>query len=340
MYDRAVQKSPLAAVDLNLLLALEALLAEAHVGRAGRRVGLSASAMSHALARLRSLLDDPLLVRAGRRMTLTKRAAELSTPLTDALGRIAELLEKPAVADPASERRTVRIAVSDFALNHVLPPLWPRLTKSAPNVDLVVSLFGLNGFKELADGEIDLAIAANRPTRGFQLGDEIPKAGIVVKTAIFDGQVDLPQIHRHHPTRAIWREPFVCLARRDHPALRTKMTLRRFAALEHVLVSPRGRRVGASDQALRKKGLKRRVTLVVPTFLAAANAVSVSDAVLTCGRRSAEDAKRFLSLETFRPPLSLSDGLLLLNWHERQQHDDFLVWLRDEIERAALDAQA
>ncbi len=309
MYDRAVQKSPLAAVDLNLLLALEALLAEAHVGRAGRRVGLSASAMSHALARLRSLLDDPLLVRAGRRMTLTKRAAELSTPLTDALGRIAELLEKPAVADPASERRTVRIAVSDFALNHVLPPLWPRLTKSAPNVDLVVSLFGLNGFKELADGEIDLAIAANRPTRGFH-------------------------------SRVIWREPFVCLARRDHPALRTKMTLRRFAALEHVLVSPRGRRVGASDQALRKKGLKRRVTLVVPTFLAAANAVSVSDAVLTCGRRSAEDAKRFLSLETFRPPLSLSDGLLLLNWHERQQHDDFLVWLRDEIERAALDAQA
>ena len=309
MYALRMAKSSLSAIDLNLLLALEALLGETHVGRAGRRVGLSPSAMSHALARLRGLLDDPLLVRTGRRMALTKRASELAAPLSEVLARIAALLDTPARTEPASERRTVRIAVSDFALNHVIPPLWKHLAKAAPNVDLVVSLFGLNGFKELGDGEIDLAIAANRPTQGFH-------------------------------SRVIWREPFVCLARRGHPALKSKMTLRRFAALEHVLVSPRGRRIGASDEALRKKGLKRRVKLVVPTFLAGATAVSVSDAVLTCGKRSAEDAQRFLSVETFPAPLSLADGLLLLNWHERHQHDAFLGWLREEIERVATEASA
>lgn len=308
MYALEMAKSPLSAVDLNLLLALEALLSEAHVGRAGRRIGLSASAMSHALARLRTLFDDALLVRAGRRMVLTERARELAAPLTEALGRLGALLDKPASGDPTGERRTVRIAVSDFALSQVIPPLWKHLASASPNVDLVVSLFGLNGFKELADGEVDLAIAANRPAQGFH-------------------------------TRVIWREPFVCLARRGHPALKTKMTPRRFAALDHVLVSPRGRRVGASDEALRKKGLKRRVKLVVPTFLAGATAVSVSDAVLTCGRRSAEEAKRFLDVETFPAPVPLADGVLMLNWHERQEHDRFLAWLRDEIDRVAKEVQ-
>jgi len=266
----------LSSIDANLLVALDALVQERNVARAARRVGLSPSAMSHTLARVREMLGDPVLVRSGRAMTVTPRALEIAAPLREGLASISRALEKPAPLDLKRERRVVRLAAVDFAQNHVVKRLAVRLRSDAPLVDLVTNLRGL----------------ARRP-----LADE----------------------------------PFVCVVRRGHPCLSSRFTLKRFAELEHVIVSPRGKTIGATDAGLRKKGLKRRVVLAVPTFLAAALVVAETDLVLTCGARSAREAKTWLSLEVLPPPMKLPPFTLALFWDPRTEHDPFARYIRDTI---------
>src|SRR5262245_44173228 len=123
----------LSALDLNLLVALEALLEEQSVSRAAHRVNLSQPAMSHALNRLRNLLGDALLVRAGARMQLTVRAEGLRYPVHGALERVRKLLTAD-VFDPATSQRTFRLFVADNAADLVLPPLWVRMQRLAPNI--------------------------------------------------------------------------------------------------------------------------------------------------------------------------------------------------------------
>jgi len=300
-------RSPLAAIDANLLVALEALLAEEHVGRAARRMGVSASAMSHTLARLRELVGDPLLVRTGQRMSLSPRARELVTPMRDALGLLATVLARPPELDLARERRTLRMAAVDYAQSLLLPGLVALLARDAPGLDLVVTPFSGDTMRELASGDLDLALSMHRSATGMR-------------------------------SRIIHEEPFVCCARRGHPVLRERLGVRRFAALEHVLISPRGRVPGAVDEALKQRGLKRRVVAVVTTFLAAAQIVATGDAVLTCARRSAEQAEQWFGLQQFRPPITLAPAKLGMYWHERHVADPLLAWLRDRVTELADDA--
>jgi DNA-binding transcriptional LysR family regulator len=297
---QGVPSSPLARVDANLLVALEALLTEVHVGRAARRMGVSASAMSHTLGRLRELVGDPLLVRTGQRMSLSPRARELATPLRDGLGLLATALARPSELDPKRERRTVRIAAVDFAQTLLLPELVGLLAREAPGIDVVVTPFGESSVRDLATGELDVALAMHRSTSGLR-------------------------------SRVIHEEPFISCVRRGHPVLHERLTPRRFAALEHVLISPRGRVVGAVDDALRARGLKRRVVAVVTTFVAAALVVASSDLVLTCAERSGTYAKQWLGLQLIRPPITLAPARLGMYWHERHTADALLGWLRERI---------
>ena len=136
-YIKNIHRMNLAALDLNLLVALEALLEEASVGRAADRVSLSQPAMSHALKRLRALLEDPLLGRVGARMQLTARADALRYPLQDALSRLRDLLIG-AGFEPSHSTRTFQLFVADNASDLLLPPLLKRLQKEAPNVSIRV----------------------------------------------------------------------------------------------------------------------------------------------------------------------------------------------------------
>jgi DNA-binding transcriptional LysR family regulator len=299
----AMQRSPLAGIDANLLVALEALLAEQNVARAARRIGLSASATSHALARLRELLDDPLLVRTGQRMTLTLRARAIAGPLTDGLARIAAAVERETVLDPASERRTLRIAGVDFGQSVVVPELVRLLARTAPGVDVVVTPLG-DGFARLGAGELDLALSAHRTVKGLR-------------------------------SRLLREDPFVCVVRRGHPILRETRTARRFAAHHHVLVSPVGGATGAVDDALRKRGLRRRVAVVVPTVAGAVTLAATTDLVLTCIRRSADELRELVPFEMFTPPIPLTRYRLGAYWHELQEHDPFLAWLRERVAEIA-----
>ena len=293
-------RSPLAGIDANLLVALEALLTEANVGQAARRMGVSASAMSHTLARLRELVGDPLLVRTGQRMSLSPRARELAMPLRDALGLLASALARPADLDPSRERRTVRVASVDYAQSLLVPDLVDILRREAPGLDLVITPFGDSSLRDVANGDLDLALSMNRTASGLK-------------------------------SRVIHQEPFVSIVRRGHPALRGKLTPRRFAELQHLLISPRGRVAGVVDEALRERGLKRRVVVVVTSFLAAALLVSRSDLVLTCAQRSAELAREWFGVQPFRPPLTLAAAKLAMYWHERHAADPLLGWFRERV---------
>lgn len=286
----------LAGVDANLLVAVDALLDEEHVGRAAKRVGLSASAMSHALARARELVGDPILVRVGRTMVPTPRGRAMAPALREGLARAAAALASPAPFDPRRERRTLRLAATDYALLSVGAHLWRRLAADAPEVDVVVSPFA-GSFVDLAAGEVDLVVAVHGTPRGIL-------------------------------SRSFLVEPFVCVVRRGHPALDKKLTVARYAALGHCLISPRGRVRGAVDRALAARGLKRRVAFVSPTFLGAAQVVAASDLVMTCAERSAREAAARLGLAVLPTPLPIPPFEMGMFWHERQERDPFLAWIR------------
>ncbi len=300
----SMERSQLAALDTNLLVALDALLQTRHVERAARRLSVSPSAMSHTLARLRALLDDPILVRVGRQMAATARAQALAVPLRDGLALLERVVAAPKRFDPAAERRPLRLAAVDFAQALVVPPLHRALQREAPSVDLVVLPFQPASAAALARDEIDLGISGSRTVTGLR-------------------------------SREIHREPFVCVLRRGHPALRTRLTVKRFAALDHVLISPAGKVIGSVGLALRKRGLRRRIAAVVPSFHVAAEIVAGSDAVLTCGQRSAESVRRYLALEVVAPPLPIEGFPVSMFWHERHEHDPFLAWAREQVAAAA-----
>lgn len=288
---------PLSGLDANLLVVVDALLSERSVERAGRKVGLSASAASHALARARAALGDPLLVRAGRGMVLSPRAEQLAPRLREGLSLLARALERPRALDLSSETRALRLAAVDFAQSDAVLRLVASLRREAPRVSVTVTPFVEASLAALRAGELDLALAASGKISGFE-------------------------------SQALSREPFTCLVRRGHPLLSGRVTPRRFAAADHVLISPRGRVVGAVDHALRRRGLRRSVALVVPTFLAAAQAAAESDLVLTCALRSAERATSWLPLQVLEPPVAIAPFTLSAFWHARQSGDPFLEHVR------------
>jgi DNA-binding transcriptional LysR family regulator len=293
-------KSPLAGIDVNLLVTVDALLRTQSVSGAARAIGLSESATSHALARAREMFGDPLLLRVGRRMTMTERAKEIATPLRDAVDLLAKATASPHAFNPADEVRSVRMAASDFGHAAIGPILYRALEREAPRVDLIVLPTAPGSLAELAAGHVDLVLSQASEVRGLR-------------------------------SRALFEEPFVCVARKGHPILREKPSAARYASFPHVLLSPGGRLPGAVDRALAKRRLKRRVAYVSPTLLAAAKVVATTDLLLTCGVRSAELIAPSFGVVAFAPPIPLPPFVQGMFWHERHEHDRFLLWLRQKI---------
>lgn len=305
-----MQDVNLGALDLNLLRVLDALLGERHVTRAARRVGLSQPATSHALARLRAALGDPLLVRGpGGALVPTPRAAALQPRLRAALDAVAAALRGDAPFDPATARSTFRIATGDYAEMVILPGLMARLARDAPHVDLrvVPPASGGDEREGLAAGEVDVVLAPRRGPGGA--------AGLY--------------------ERRLFDETFTCLVRRGHPATAQRLTLARYEALSHVLVAPRGTPGSFVDDALAALGRRRRVALTVPHFLVAPHVVAATDLIVTLASRIADVVAGPLDLVALPPPLELPGFTMSLWWHERNHHDPAQRWLRDAIATVA-----
>ena len=311
----------LAGLDLNLLRALDALLTTRHVTRAALAAGVTQSAMSHSLAKLRARLGDQLLVRGhvrgpeegpgsgGRSVALvpTERARAIQPRLRAALGELGAILEAPRF-DPRTARRSFRIVTSDYIGIVMLRELHARLAAEAPGIDLRF-FDGHKHAEALAEGRFDLAIAPLRPEDGA--------AGL--------------------NSRRLIDESFVCVVRRGHPLTRGKLTVQRFAASSHALIAPSGAEGSFVDTALARLGLSRRVAVSVPQFMSAPHLVGGSDLVLTLAARVAAAVEHSFGLAILELPreLAITDFTLSLLWHDRFADDPAHAWFRNVVAEVA-----
>lgn len=295
-------------IDANLLISLDALLREGSVTKAAQRVGLTQSAMSHALGRLRDQLGDPLLVRAGRHMVLTPRAEALAPRVARVVREMAQIFASEESFDPASLERSFSIRTTDHIQFVLMPELDAILNAEAPRVDLVMSPLIEHDVDALRNGSSDI---------GVGMFEDLP-----------------PDVHQ----QALFTDRFVCLVREGHPAAGGGLTLAQYGATPHVLVGARGNKPnsGIVDRLLAEHGIKRRVARTVPHFLIAPFIVASSDVIVTLSERLAQRLVPLLGgLQILEPPLALEPYTLSMAWHERYDNDSAHRWLRDAMVRAA-----
>lgn len=294
--------------DLGLLVSLDALLQEGSVTGAARRVGLSTPAMSHALARIRERLGDPILVRSGRGMLLTPRAQALKPQVHQVVNEARRTLA-PERAFVASElARTFVVHATDYVLTVLGGPVDRILREEAPRVCL--------------------RFVPNSPDDPALLRDQ----GSDLAVGIYG---ELPQEMR---SRQLLTDRFVCVLRRGHPALGRRFTLEQFVGIPHVQVAPRGKPGGYIDDVLRERGLSRTVARALPFFMSALQLVAETDYALTVSERIARRYAEALALEVVEVPLKLRPYALSLVWHPRVDADPAHRFLRDVFLRAAREA--
>jgi DNA-binding transcriptional LysR family regulator len=287
----------LSSLDLNLLVALDALLLEANVSRAAMRIHLSQPATSHALQRLRDLIGDPLLVRVGARMELTPRAQALRGPLAQALDQVRGLFV-PDDFDAARSERQFRLMMPDLAVELLMPPLMEKITQVAPNLRIdVVPWRGPAIFTAEFARTIDMVISIGNAFRGF---------------------------HR----QLLYTDRDALAVRRDHP-IAAKLS-RRAAFLEarHVAVIIRGQNEDLIDSWLRGKGIERRIALVVSGYIEALHVAARTDLVAFVPRRLIGALSKQLSLVTVTPPLDPGIDEQYVFYPTRAQMDPGSIWLR------------
>lgn len=289
-------------IDLNLLVVLDALLAEQHVTRAAERLHLSQPAVSHALARLRDLLGDPLLVRAGSGLVPTARALELIAPLSEALARVQSLLA-PNTFDPASARRTFRLAMSDYGAAIILPGLIRTLRTEAPGIDLQISHASREGMVEgLLNGDIDLA------------------AGV------------LPELPGELCSMPMFEERYVCLLDRQSLPAGDALDLPTYLSRPHVLLEMRGSGTPEIERTLTALRERRRVAVSLPHWSVAPQFISGTDLILTVASRALKDVDDD-SLIVVPPPFEIAPFTFVSAWHKRRGGDQALNWLNRQIEQ-------
>ncbi|ERK08081.1 Transcriptional regulator [Pantoea sp. AS-PWVM4] len=288
------------ALDLNLLLTLDVLLAELNVTRAAQRLNLSQPSVSAQLARLRSIFNDPLLLPGPRGMAPTSRAEALREPLRLALESLQRAIAPPQAFEPDKANLTWRIAATDYMSSAIMLPVIGTLRVAAP--DCRVAVFGLNPplvAQQLEKAELDLI---------FHTGDRAPET-----------------LHQ----RKLFSERYMLAGRIGHPHLHPGLTLDTFCQLEHLIVSPDGGGFSAAtDSALARIGRTRRVVLSVPHFLFMLEVLASSDMVAVLPERL---VRRSTQLQVIEPPLDVPGFDILMMWHERMQRDPAHQWLRQQI---------
>jgi len=292
----------LSRIDINLLVALEALLQEQSVTRAAARIGRSQSAMSHTLNRLRATFDDPLFVSAGRGLEPTPRAVELKAPLAAVLDNIRGLLEPPRF-DPASATSEFRIGAPDSVVMVVLSEFLARVAVEAPHMDISISSAAGSHLDALEDGEIDLAM---------------------------DTFIDAPdRFHR----QGLMESRLVAIAREDHPARDEAFDVAAFVRWPHIWVDTALNR--ALDLRLEQEGIDRRCSVRVASFFTGAIVATKTDYIMVLPELIARRALDFVPLAIFPVPIELPRLGLDQLWHPRRQHDPSHRWLRSTIAEGA-----
>jgi DNA-binding transcriptional LysR family regulator len=294
-----MQDGHASAVDLNLLVALETLVEERNVTRAAARLGLTQSAMSHKLRRLREEFGDPLLVQGKKGMVATPTAERLLGPIRRGLREIRAALRTAEPFDPKTSRRRFTVVSADYAEFGILPKVLAYLTEHAPFVSATMRELWPGMYDGLEDGSVDLIAGPQLP----------PLHGLV--------------------QRRVAEDSFMCAVRKGHPRVKGKLDLATYLRLHHVLVAPSGEGPSVVDELLAPRGLTRHVTMQVPHFLGAPYIVAQSDLCVTAPRALLVHAARILPIAVYEPPFEIPPARVFLVWHERMNDDAGNVWLRE-----------
>ncbi|GLK77246.1 LysR family transcriptional regulator [Methylopila jiangsuensis] len=297
-----IDHANLSRLDLNLLVAFDALVTERSVTRAAARVGLGQSAMSHALARLRTMFGDELLIRGPQGMRVTPRAQALIQPARAALAQIQEMVARREAFDPATEERTFTIGMPDSTEVLLMPKLIALLRKEAPGVRLLLrTIDRIRILQDLDQDRVDLGIGL------FE-----------------DGEL-------HHKRRLLQRESYLCIFNPELIGVTPPISLEDYVRLPHVLTSLVETPHGVVDDALAKIGLSRDIALTSPRFTAAPFVVKQAPVIATMHARVARYFAEVLDLAVSPAPVLLPDVAISMLWHASYDADPGHRWLRETI---------
>ncbi|RZF31669.1 LysR family transcriptional regulator [Paraburkholderia sp. UYCP14C] len=293
--------------DLNLLVVLEALWAERHVGRAAERLHLSQSATSHALSRLRAAFSDQLFIRHPRGIEPTPLAIELMPRVAAALESVRLVATPRGKFDPARLQATLSVAATDHAILTVVAPVLARIQAAAPGAVLKLRPADIESALRMLDtGDLDIVL----------------------------GSGSFAQIPQRFDCQLVHQERFVGIARNGHPALvkrgrKLYMELDDFARLPHILVSPRGDPRGAVDDALEALGRTRKVSATCPSFLAVPFMVGASESIAVIAERVALRMRDTAQLSLFELPLALPGWEVLVVRARGRANEPAVRWITD-----------
>ncbi|MFP5473102.1 MAG: LysR family transcriptional regulator [Gammaproteobacteria bacterium] len=291
-------------VDLNLLVVLDTIYTEGGITKAADKLHLTQPAISHALARLRDLFNDPLFERQGHRMVPTALTKRIIDPLRGSLQSLGSLLNDTQSFDPATSTKRFVIGLRDFMESTVMPPLMRTLEREAPGVEVAsvrASRRTLEG--ELAAGTLDLAVDVLLP-----LSDAVKFTRITVDGA-------------------------AVVARQGHPAIQGSVDIDTYLAQRHVLVTTRRQGPGFEDIELRRLGMQRQVALRCQYYFAACRTVSQTDLVLTMPESYAHMVNKTFGNQVLPMPAPLSSMDAYLYWHASADNDAANRWLRSVMLR-------
>jgi len=291
--------------DLNLIAALDVLLEEQSVTAAAERLHLSVPATSRTLTRIRQAFGDPILVRAGRGLVPTPYALAIKDEVHQVVASSRGLFLAGRVLDPARLERRFTIRANDALITQFAPPLLARLKSQAPGVTLRFTAEGDEDVPPLRDGQVDL---------------------------------DLGSIHDMGPevrTLALYEDHMVGLAAPDHPLATGTVTLERLAAYPHVVVSRRGRDRGPLDDVLERAGLSRQVSVIVPTYAAAAFLILSASLTGILARFAAHRLVAATNMRSYAIPAELPPLPISAAWHARYDADPEHRWLRAQLQDLA-----
>jgi len=286
--------------DLNLLVTLDVLLAEGSVARAARRLRLSPSAMSRALARLRSAIGDPLLVRAGRKLVPTPRALELREQVSQVVEDAAAVLRPAEKLNLKQLVRTFTLRTSEGFVENFGPDLIANVAAEAPGVRLFFVQKPDKDSSQLRDGIVHL------------------ETGVVEKTTA-------PELR----VKELFRDHYIGVVRMGHPLGQGKITNARYASGSHIGVSRVGLDKGPIDEALKPFGLERKIVAIVGGFSTAVGLARASDLIASVPKRHTENLRA--GMHSFPLPVTMPEFTVSLLWHPRLDADSAHRWLRSLV---------
>jgi DNA-binding transcriptional LysR family regulator len=290
--------------ELNLLMVFDAIMTERSITRAANRLSMTQPAVSNAVSRMRIAWKDELFVKDGRNIQPTLHAQNLWNQVRAPLTALTDAVD-PKIFDPATAKRTFRVAVADVVVDMAWADLRRVIEKEAPGINIhAVPNTITNAEQVLEDAEVDMVIGS---------------PGVISDT---------------FRAEYLFTPIFICVMNHDHPLAKAELSLQEFAAADHLLVSLSGDITGFTDQVLQQHGLSRRVAVTVNHFSSVANLIQRSNLICVTPISTAV-AKEIISgeISATKPPIEIMPQQISSIWHKRQDRDQGLIWLREHFKR-------